>query len=484
LAQGKREKLLRKAFMWVETLEPRTLLSGDGRYSGVVESVFLQNGQPRTAALADAAVYADMNLNGFRDSGEPYTRTDLDGSFSITLDPDTVFVLRVDHKAGWAAAGDFPDTAPAIGGGGSVGTLYSAPAFPVTIDVLAVYTPAAAGAMDGPPNEQIREWFIAANRIYHNSNTNVVLNPVSIVQVEYQEANRIGRDLDRLRDRGDGYLDDVHTLRNELNADLVVLFTDLLQSSGDTLGLAFQYKGNGDSTYGFAVVAADPLDDDEGSTLAHEIGHLLGAGHDKSVEDSPTRPYALGYRFVGDDGETYLDVMSYGIGIELTFFSTPEITYAGKPIGRSDRADNVRMIRQAAPKVASYRGAPVSGSSPPDLVAAVTVDTVLVTEHTATIKVKIRNVGNSTAKKKIDTQIVLSADNVVDEGDVLIGRLSQTSLKLKSGKSKTFTVKVRLDGSVPTGSWTAATRWQSRTRRTTSRSRPACSCSRGGRTWR
>ncbi len=131
--------------------------------------------------------------------------------------------------------------------------------------------------------------------------------------------------------------------------------------TGDSIGIAYEFdKTDTKADFAFSVVAVQGDDQDDEVTLAHELGHNLGAGHDAKADDgdlsnsdAPAK-YANGYIFKGDNGHTYRDVMSYGNSTIIPFFSTPRFTYKGVPIGNATNADNARIIRELAPDVAAY----------------------------------------------------------------------------------------------------------------------------------
>lgn len=306
--------------------------------------------------LAGRRVYEDYNLNGRWESVEKYGVTDLQGRYTIQLRTGT-HTLRVEGGAGWTAKAGQKLVRTAV-----VYPYQNFPTFsarmiaPTVIDVLAAYTPSAGNVLRTQPLDDL---FVEANRVYANSNTNVQIHLKGFHRTRYDESGSIDTDLRRLQNRSDGHMDDVIAERERIRADLAVLLTDRAQSEGDVVGLAYQYaSGAGGDRFGLSVVTIDGHE--RGITLAHELGHNLGAGHDAATAggdgDDPVAPYAYGYRFrAGLDRRVFKDIMAYGPGTTLPFFSTPNFKWLGKPIGNVDAADNARIVREIAPLVARYR---------------------------------------------------------------------------------------------------------------------------------
>jgi hypothetical protein len=315
--------------------------------------------------LIDRLVFDDLNGNARCDRGEPSARTDEDGEVWIKLHSG-IHTLRVAPGDDWKAALgrslawrlDFHAGSPKATQGYFKITMKN----PVIIDVLAAYTDSAAANNNGDAGGLIDDLIETANEVLANSDTNVRLRLVQAVHTDYVEAGDIESDLKHLSNARDGEMDDLLALRKTDHADLVTLISGVpVGSDGeiddDVLGIGYEFNyGIGNSNaLAFSVVRVGGGDD--GFTFAHEIGHNLGAGHDvdHARNSHLPVPYAHGYVFSDVDGMLYQDVMAYGPGWVIPFFSTPLFHYAGKPIGNAGTADNARAIRQIAPDVARYR---------------------------------------------------------------------------------------------------------------------------------
>lgn len=322
----------------------------------LVYSYLRNDGTTTTAPLAARRIYEDANLNGRFDRDEKFAVTDLEGNYTIELRTGT-HTLRVEAGSGWTApAGQKLVRSAVVYPYQNYPTFSATMIQPTVIDVLAAYTPAAGEILRTKPVDDL---FRTANQVYANSNTNVLLNLKGFLRTSSSESGSIERDLRRLQRRGDGQMEDVQAERDRIGADLAVLLTARAATNGDVVGLAYQVaEGSGGDRFGFSVVTIDSREN--GTTLAHELGHNLGAGHDAATASrdngDPIAAYAYGYRFrAGADRRIYKDIMAYGPGTTLPFFSTPEFKYFGKPIGTAASADNARIVEEIAPLVAGYR---------------------------------------------------------------------------------------------------------------------------------
>jgi peptidyl-Asp metalloendopeptidase len=142
-------------------------------------------------------------------------------------------------------------------------------------------------------------------------------------------------------------MEEVHTLRAKHDADVAVLIVD------DPKGCGLATRVFSDAEDAFAVVhhecAASTY------SVAHEIGHLIGARHELEVDRSMT-PFPYGHGYV--KGTKWRDIMSYkescGGCPRLPVWSNPRLMIGGEPAGMPN-ADNARVIAEQAARVTNFR---------------------------------------------------------------------------------------------------------------------------------
>jgi hypothetical protein len=158
---------------------------------------------------------------------------------------------QIDHSA-------FPPEAPPIpvnttGKDSSQNSIPTGGDSGATIDVLVAYTPAARNQAGGATAVQslINLAVSETNTGYSNSGVNQRIRLVYSTEVSYTESSDTDAgwdtDLSRLQSKTDGYMDSLHTLRDQYGADLVVLIVQKSLYCGmgyvmDTLSSAFESK--------------------------------------------------------------------------------------------------------------------------------------------------------------------------------------------------------------------------------------------------
>lgn len=230
------------------------------------------------------------------------------------------------------------------------------------VDVLVVYSDDVATSQSFLAIRNKVELAVAeGNSDFERSGARVRLRLVGLERIEYTENGSNSDALERLRRTNDGYLDDVHDLRDELGADLVCLIQEEQDTSSS--GIAYVMTDSGDrfsENFGFSVVEFQYLTGL--NTLVHEIGHNLGCNHDRDhASNKALYPFSYGYRFTARNGTTYRTIMAYRPGSRVSYFSTPLKTFgtSSDPLGIApglpDESDNVESLNRAAFEVSHYR---------------------------------------------------------------------------------------------------------------------------------
>ena len=94
-----------------------------------------------------------------------------------------------------------------------------------TIDVMVLYSPAAGNAIK---ERNIVHAIINTNTVFRNSGISTRLRLVHSTSINFQERDFTDSDVALLamKSKTDGILDEIHTLRDNNGADLVVLIVD------------------------------------------------------------------------------------------------------------------------------------------------------------------------------------------------------------------------------------------------------------------
>jgi len=230
----------------------------------------------------------------------------------------------------------------------------------IVIDVIVAYTKKAASSYGDVRRELVDLSIEEANQSFLISNLgHIKLRLVHAYQADYVEQDEHFDHLWRFADKGDGYMEEIHGLRDKYHADVAVLIVD------DPKGCGLATRVFGDPEDAFAVVhhecAAATY------SVAHEIGHIIGARHDLNIDKMMT-PFPYGHGFV--NGTKWRDIMSYkescGGCPRLPVWSSPRVMIRGEPAG-TPQVDNARVIAEQAARVANFRSSrdkPIFPSSP------------------------------------------------------------------------------------------------------------------------
>lgn len=171
-----------------------------------------------------------------------------------------------------------------------------------------------------------------------------------IFEVDYAESG-LPTDLSNLMGRFDGALDEVHAARDYCKADIVTLIVETAVGGGMTAPPSTALRAS-DEKNAFTVVKRTSASGNY--IFTHEIGHILGAGHDDGKGDGMCDD-SHGWHFTSA-GTLRKSMMAYSPGEKSLNFSDPAIPYdgVGPPTGHVT-ANNARAVRIRKQLVSRYR---------------------------------------------------------------------------------------------------------------------------------
>jgi hypothetical protein len=260
--------------------------------------------------------------------------------FTPTADPRAD--LRPDAPAKMAAPASLPAVKPL-----SDLDREALEAKKIVIDLMILYTRKAASRYVRDPRDLLAIGIEQANEAFRNSGlANVSLRLVHTRIIDYDESD--GEHFEHLYRMVDGVgpFKDIRKLRNEKKADIVGLVVD------DASGCGLSTRVAADSEDAFFVVhhscAAITI------SIAHEIGHILGARHDRMI-DPNNAPFSYGHGYVNGK---WRDIMSYQQScdgcVRIPYWSNPRVVYRGEPTGTATE-DNARVLLEQAERVSRFR---------------------------------------------------------------------------------------------------------------------------------
>jgi hypothetical protein len=296
--------------------------------------------------IGDVAGAVTLALRGAVMAGEVRTATAL---YEIRFAGGDAHVIRQVDPASFPPDGE-PLEAPV-----DAAAVARADATPLAddgslVDVLAVYTPSASAAAGGPAAIQALIDLAIANTNASYANSGVIqrIRLVHKAEIAYVETD-FNTDLSRVTGTADGFMDNVHALRDAWRADLVALVIN----DGSSCGLAWvmnvnstAFAPNGFSVNHFDCIAGN-------LTLAHEMGHNMSLAHDTSTPPGPF-PYTYGR---GYNNGTRRDVMAVASAQpRMQNFSNPAANFVGtaEPSGTADR-NGALALNNTRMAVANFR---------------------------------------------------------------------------------------------------------------------------------
>jgi len=226
-------------------------------------------------------------------------------------------------------------------------------------DVLVVYTQDARAAVGGTAamHIMIDQAVAETNQGYDNSLVVPDMRLVGVAEVSLVESGDTNVDLARLRNPSDGFIDEVHEIRDAVSADLVCLIVD----TGEICGRAYIMTSLSPTweAYAFSVVRDDCVTSPD-YVLGHEIGHNQGCDHDRgNPSGGRLYEYSYGHRWIGDSMTQWRSVMAYAPGTRVNHYSNPDVIHDGSatgvPIGHPNAAHNVATINNSALTVSNFR---------------------------------------------------------------------------------------------------------------------------------
>ena len=218
------------------------------------------------------------------------------------------------------------------------------------IDVMVVYTGAArsgAGGTNGM-NSLINLAVQETNDAYNNSDVNQRLNLAHKYEVSYNETGNFSTELSRLRNKNDGHMDDVHQERDTYAADCVAMIVNGSQYCG--IAYLMSNLSAGFESNAFSVTAR--ICATGYYSFGHELGHNMGSTHDRQNGSGGCFSYSYGWR---TSNNQYRTVMAYSPGTRIKYFSNPNKSRNGRPLGQANSAENYRSLNNTAQVVSDWR---------------------------------------------------------------------------------------------------------------------------------
>lgn len=212
------------------------------------------------------------------------------------------------------------------------------------------------------------------NMTLANSNIALTVELAGMDRVDYAEAaDETSGSMLNAATTGAGDFARLAALRQVVKADLVMVMAHWVYDGNCGRGWQLDTLDNGATAlaeaarYGISVISTDGGNCAYARSAPHEIGHNLGAAHDRYVmPNAAPGPASYNYGFV-DVTARVRDMMSYanecnaqGVRcVRLFIYADPDIMHNGRPLGvpvtSPKAAAAARRIREIAPYVTQFR---------------------------------------------------------------------------------------------------------------------------------
>ena len=238
------------------------------------------------------------------------------------------------------------------------------------IRVLMLYTNSSLSQMpyfpfNGSSTDRMRmmayEYINKANESFANSYISAHLQLAYLGATDYNESNHTWTEsLNYFCANSDGYMDEVHALRDKYAADICILFIDIPSNCGEV------YEIQATDNTAFCMVYPGTGCFNKFSAI-HEIGHIVGCRHNM-YHDNTLTPYQYGHGYcpyIPDNGlSRWRTMMAYtnrwcenneNNCKRILYWSNPLVSYNSMETGTIYYENNARVWNERASIVSTFR---------------------------------------------------------------------------------------------------------------------------------